>query len=225
MKHLKQFFFLFLVMMFSNVKAQKSIMEEVSYSYLDTLVRVARENYPRIKALDQEIFIAQSNVQKAQLSWFDLLGVYYFYNPKRSTQDPTSSFFLNGLQLGVSFNLGTFVQKPATVKASKGQLQVARLQKDEYYLNLEANVKDRYFRYIQKLTLVKLRTQAMQDAQSTLESIRTKFERGQETFENYSRILALINEQNREKVIAESDMLSAKAFLEELLNKKLEEIK
>jgi hypothetical protein len=65
----------------------------------------------------------------------------------------------------------------------------------------------------------------MLDAQSTLESIRMKFERGQETFENYSRILALINEQNREKVIAESDMLSAKAFLEELLNKKLEEIK
>lgn len=215
--------FIFLLL-FSKVYAQKSLLDDVSVPYLDTLIKIAKENYPRIKALDQEITVAQNTVNRAKISYLDLLGIYYFYTPQRTNSNIENPYFLNGFQVGFSFNIGTFLQKPYTVKISKNQLSIAKFQKDEYGLNLEANVKNRYYNYIQRVSIVKLRSQAVLDAQSSLSFIRNRFERGQETLDNYNRTLADLNTQNREKIIAESEMLSAKAFLEELLNKKLEEI-
>lgn len=209
---------------FSGVKAQKSFMDEISIPYLDTLIKVAKENYPRVKTNNQQIRIAENNLKKSKLSWFDLLGLYYFYTPQRTNPDIANPYFLNGFQVGVSFNVGSFLQKSSNIKTSKGELAIAQNEKIEYDLNLEANVKNRYYLYIQKLSLLKLRTQAVLDAQSTLASVRIKFERGQESLENYNKLLSELNEENREKIIVESEVLTAKAFLEELLNKKLEEI-
>ena len=86
-------------------------------------------------------------------------------------------------------------------------------------------MKERYFVYIQQRTIVKARLQTAQDAESILKAVRYRFERGEETLQNYNNALIAFSGQNQQKISAESEMLVAKARLEELLGKKLEDIR
>jgi outer membrane protein TolC len=219
--------FLVTIIASNCVKAQGSMMEEVSYPYLHKLVRIAKENYPRVGLNQKRIDIADKNVYKAKLSWFDVLGFYFLYNPTSSTQLVNPTFLgktFNGSQFGMTISIGTIFQKPVQVKIARDELDIARLQYHEYDLNIEAIVKDRYFQYVEQVTIVKARARSVLDAGIMLNSLRNKFEKGEETFENYSKALILYNDQSQLKINAEASMLSAKAFLEEILNKKLDEI-
>jgi outer membrane protein TolC len=223
MNQLKLLLVFILLTLFFSAKAQNSLSQDISAAYLDTLVKIAKENYPRLRTLDEQIRIAKNNVNKGKLSFLDVLSFSYLYSPSNNINyiDPR---LLNGYQFGVALNFGTLLQKPSNLKIYKSELQIANNQKQEYSLNLEANVKDRYYQYMEKLSILKLRTRATSDTESMLTSTRNKFERGQETLDTYTKVLVLLNEQSQQKVVAESEMLSAKAFLEELLGKKLEEI-
>lgn len=219
--------FIFLLS-FTKVRSQRSMMDEISVPYLDTLIQIAKDNYPRVKIHTKQIDIAKKNLNKIRLSWFDGLGIYYLYLPPNiaggsATVNPTTN--RSGFQLGFSFNIGSLLEKPAQIKAAKGDRDVAKLEKEEYNLTLEADVKERYYNYILQLTLLKQRTQLALDAQTLLTSVRNKFERGQETFESFNRTQVFYNQQNQDKINTEAEMLITKAHLEELLDKKLEDIK
>lgn len=217
---------LILLFSFSKVMAQRSMMTEISAPYLDKLIQTAKDNYPRHKIYTKQIGIAESNLNTVKLSWFDGLGIYYLYLPPNAaggTVNPTTN--RSGFQLGFSLNVGALLEKPSQINAAKGDRDVARLEKQEYELTIEADVKERYYKYIQQLTLLKQRTQLALDAQTMLTSARSKFERGQETFQNFNQALVFYNQQNQDLINTEAEVLITKAQLEELLNKKLEEVK
>lgn len=201
------------------------MMDEVSTAYLDTLIKIAKDSFPQYKIYQKQAKIAQNNLNKVKLSWFDGLGVYYLYLPPTSTPgtvNPTNNF--NGFQLGFSLNVGSLLQKPAMINAARGQRDVARLEKDVYDLNIEAIVKERYYKYIQQVALLRQLAQVAVDAQTMLNSARSKFEKGQETFDNLSKAMVFYNQQNQERINIETDLLITKAQLEEILNQKLENI-
>lgn len=228
MSYLYKSLFCFLLLASFKVQAQTSLMEEVSYPYLNKLIKIAKEQYPREKINLKRIQMAETNVQKARLSWFEVLGLYVIYNPYNKTPLTDPRFLggiFNGTQLGISFNVGSIFQKPSLIKTARDELSISKLQSSEYDLNIEANVKDRYFKYIEQVTIVKAKARSVLDVGIMVNTIRNKFEKGEETFENYSKALILYNDQNQLKITSESAMLSAKAALEELLNNKLEDIK
>lgn len=227
--------FFTLLLCFSKANAQQSMMDAISVPYLDTLIKIAKANNPRYKIFATQVGIAQNNLNRIRLSWLDGLGVYYIYLPPTVTAGstipggpvipPTSTKSTNSpFQFGFSLNFGSLFQKPAQINALKGQKEVSRLEQQEYDLTIESNVKQAYYRYIQQLTLLKKRTQQELDTQTILTSVRSRFERGQETFENYSKAQILYNQQGQDRITTEGEMLTAKAQLEELLSKKLEEI-
>ncbi|MEO6548038.1 MAG: TolC family protein [Ferruginibacter sp.] len=225
MKHTRQGILLIVFFGFSGSFAQGSMMDQISIPYLDKLIKTAKENYPRVTIHTKQIGIAQNNVNKLKLSWFDGLGVYYLYNPVTAaggTINPTNN--TSGFQLGFSFNVGSLLTKPAQIHAAKGDKEVAILEKKEYELTIEADVKERYYIYVKQLTILKQRTQLSLDAQTMLTSVRSKFERGQETLQNYTNALIFLNQQNQEQINTETQLLIAKSDLEELLNKKLEAV-
>jgi outer membrane protein TolC len=78
---------------------------------------------------------------------------------------------------------------------------------------------------MQQVTILRLRIQALQDAEVILQSVRNKYEKGEETFEHYTTALTAHSNQSQQKLGAETEMLIAKANLEELIVSKLEDIK
>jgi len=225
MKQVRTVFLLIVLFTFSKADAQRSMRDEISIPYLEKLIQTAKDNYPQHKIYIKQTSIAESNLNKIRLSWFEGLGVYYLYLPPTAaagTINPTTN--RSGFQFGFSLNAGSLLEKPAQISAAKKDRDVAKLQAEQYNLTIEADVKERYYKYIQQLTLLKQITQSLLDAQSLMTYVRGKFEKGQETFENFNKVLVSYNQQNQEKINVETEVLITKAHLEELLNKKLEDL-
>ena len=64
--------------------------------------------------------------------------------------------------------------------------------------------------------------QNAQDAESILKAARYRFEKGEETLQNFNIALMALSTQNQGKIEAEAQLLIAKAYLEEIIGKKLE---
>ena len=206
-----------------SIQSQESLIPELSYPFLEKLIFTAKQNYPRVKTFDRRVSIANLNVQKAKMSWLDFFSFSAFYSP--STSVTLTNATLTGVQIGLFVNLGLIAQKPNTVKLSKEELAIARLAADEYLITIETEVKSRYFRYMRALTSLKIKTQISIDVNAVYKQMKYKFERGEATFLDYSTSLTQNAKQKEDIIDAESEVLLAKNSLEELLGKKLEEIK
>lgn len=200
-----------------------SMLPEVSYPMLQKLVDTAIKYYPRIKVYEHKVNAATVNVKKAKLGWFDLFTFSFLYSPNNSTTLVNPSI-LNGYQVGAFFNLGSLLQKPSLIKQAKEELSSSQYERDEYYVNLTALVKERYFLYIQQVALLKLKLNAETDAQSNLEMTKHKFEKGEMTLDDYNKALSNYVDHNQAKIESEGSLLVAKASLEELVGKRLEDI-
>ena len=72
---------------------------------------------------------------------------------------------------------------------------------------------------------MKLKSAALMDVESTVQQAKYKFEKGEATFESYTKDLVSYEDRIQGKMDAETTLLIAKVSLEELLGTKLENIK
>ena len=216
-------FLVLLFFIFHSTHAQQSLTKDISYSYLEKLIQLSKTNYPKIKAYEDRLSIAEYGVKRAKKSYFDIFSFSYLYSPTNNTAT-ISTQFLGGYQFGFFANIGSFLQKPIQVKQAKGEYLVAEHEKQAFELNIEAEVKKRYFTYIQRVAVLRIRSGAALDVESLLINVKHRFENGEETLENYNKALLMQSEHHQNTINAESDVLVAKSSLEELLGKKLEDI-
>ncbi len=220
-----KYFFAFLVFLSANVcSAQESMMPDVSYLFLEKLVAAAKSNYPRMKTYDHAIKVSQLNIQKAKLDWLNLVSFIYLINPAASSTSAAASA-AGGFQTGVSVSIGSILQKPGEVKAAREELAITKLGQEEYFLTIQAQVQQRYFQYVQALTLLNWRNKDAQSMESTLKDIRYKFEKGELPFEEYNKSLTAYSGSIQAKIQAEGALLLAKSTLEEIIGAKIETIK
>ncbi|PJE47260.1 MAG: hypothetical protein CUR34_06965 [Sediminibacterium sp.] len=213
---------LFLVGNSDQVKAQESMIPELSYPFLEKLIFTAKQNYPLVKINSRKINFANYNVQRAKLSWFDFFTLSAFYSP--STSVTLTNATLTGIQIGLFINFSNIVQKPTVIKQSKEELAIAQLTADQYLITLETDVKNRYFRYMQALSVLRVQNQNAIDIEALYKQIKFRYERGEETLENYTKLMVQNGDQKQKIIDAESAVLIAKNTLEELVGKKLEEV-
>lgn len=227
MMKLKNILFVVFLLSSGSTHAQESMMPSVNYVYLEKLVAVARENYPRIKKYAHKLEQANLNLTRTKVGWFNPITLSYTYAPTSTTSttipntNATTTTFAPGLYL----NLGALLSHPYDVKMAKEDVAVAREDVEEFNLSLEAQVRERYFTYIEKQAIVNLRTLASNDAETSQKQLKYKFEKGEESFENYSKALVMFSVSTQNKIEAEGAALIAKVSLEEMLGVKLEDIK
>lgn len=198
-------------------------MTDISYVFLEKLIATAKENYPRMNSFEGRIKVAKTTVGQEQLSWLDAFSFNYFYNPN-NTLDRVSPILFNGYQVAFNFNLGSILQKPGNVKQAKESVKLAQYDLDEYHLTLETEVKRRYFSYVQALANLRLLTKTSSDALNISREIKTRYEKSEATFEQYTMSQISYSGVLQSKIAAESNFLISKASLEELLTKKVEEV-
>ncbi|MBN8836447.1 MAG: TolC family protein [Sphingobacteriia bacterium] len=207
---------------FSYVRSQESISSLVNEQYLQKLVDTAKKYYPKNKTFDHKINFANEALKKAHLSWYDVITFSLAYSPTNTTN--ATAVTLTGFQAGIFVNLGSLLVKPNNIRQAKEDLAIAELNKKEYALNLEAEVKSRYYKYLQQTVLLKLQNQRAFDWEVYVKQVKYKFEKGEETLESYSKALVSLSEQKQYQTEAEGALLIAKSYLEEIIGKKLEEV-
>ncbi|MFP5080286.1 TolC family protein [Pedobacter sp. JCM 36344] len=208
---------------------QQSILPEISYLYVEKLIAAARENYPRIKSLTSQVEVAKQDLNAAKISWLDPFSFQYVGRNNQSQSPPvvnvTNTDLLTGYQFGVSFNPGSLLAKPSNVKKAKEQVNVAKYTKEEYLLTLEAEVKRRYFAYLQAQKSLLPFNNALLDAETSFKTTKIAYQKAEVTIEQYNSASTSYYSAYQSKLQAEVAFISAKALLEELTVKKLEEIK
>jgi outer membrane protein TolC len=218
-------FFVFIVVVTCRCcSAQESMMQNVDNAYLDKLIKTAKANYPKRKTYDHEVDIAHANLQKAKLDWFNILSLSYYPFPA-AAGSAASANGVNGYQYGFTANVGSLLQKPSEVKAARGALEIAQLNQSEYDLNLTALVQQRYYTYLSQLTMLNWTTKSLETAESSLNDIKYRFEKGMDTYETYNKALAYYTSVIQMKIKNEADFLIAKSALEEIIGAKLETVK
>lgn len=207
-------------------------MNDISEDYIARLVARAEANYPQVKANQNQVNIALANVGKAKMSYLEAITFSYIYQPNgynsagsQSGGTTANLSTFNGVQAGLFFNLGSFLEKPYAVKEARQQLEIASNTQDQYYLTLTNMVKKRYYTYIGDIAMLKFATQATINAETVTNDIKQKFEKGEDTFDNYTKSQTSLSASYQAKVQAETALLIAKADLEELIGDKLENIK
>ena len=214
-----------IIMIFSGIiycKAQESMLNDVDYVYLQKLIDTANIRYPNFKTYDHRIKVTYYEVKKAKLGWFDPFTLSLSYSPTNATS--ASAPTLSGYQIGFFLNIGNFVIKPHLIKQAKEQMAIEKLNKEDARLNLINEVKSRYFKYLQAKASLKLQIQMSSDIEGLLRQVKYKFEKGEETFENYSKALTNFASARQNIIATESNLLIAKSSLEQIIDKKLEDI-
>jgi outer membrane protein TolC len=217
-------FFLLIANFFTKLQAQETMMPEVSNSYLNKLIDIAKNNYVVVKMNQKKIDLANINIQKANVSWFDIFSITLNYSPtggSTSLNQPT----LSGFQIGLYINIGNLLQKPYLVKTSKEELEMAKLGKQEAINILEGEVKARYIKFVQTSVLLRVESKIAIEAESVVKEARYKFEKGEVTFETFTRALIYESDGRKKVIDAEANLLIAKASLETIVGKKLSDIK
>ena len=207
--------------------AQTSIVPQISEVYIKKLVDTAIAHYPRVRYFQHRMEAAATNVSKTRASWFDALTLSYVYQPGTAIVDPVNpkTSYFRGLQAGVFLNVGALVAKPYVIKQAKQDMLVVQSEQEEYLVTLAAEVKRRYFLYLQRIAELKLQIRAASDSENQLKDVKYRFEKGEDTFESYSKVLIQVTEHQQTMVQTEANVFISKADLEELLGTKLENVK
>ena len=205
-----------------NLSAQESMMQDISNPFLAKLIDTATKYYPQVKVLQRRMNIAEINLRKTKLSWYDVLSVSAYYSPTNSSNINMPT--LTGFQVGFNVNIAALIQKPFLIKVAKEDVEISKLGQQEYAILLASDVKTRYIKYVQSATILRIQTGIAIEAESVLKDIRYKFEKGETIFENYSKALVFMSDNKKSVIDAESNFLVAKTSLETIIGKKLSEI-
>lgn len=217
-------FILLFLCLCRTASAQESMLSSVSETFLQKLIDTAQKNYPRLQLYNKRIENAQTEVKRAKAGWFDAFSFSYLYSPNNATTIVNPNL-LNGYQVGMFLNVGSLLQRPSVIKKAKTDVAITQAEKDEYVLNITALVKQRYYLYLQALNVLKMKAKTLADVETTMQQVKYKYEKGEETLDSYNKDLVAYEDRIQGKIEAESALLIAKSNLEELLGTKLENIK
>jgi len=207
------------------VKAQETILTEINYGQLEKFIQMAKEHYPQRKILEEQEKIAKNTYTMANISYLDLFNANYYYRPdEQQALDVLNPYVTNGFQFGINITLGNYLQKPFQAKSAKSNVKIAQLEKEILDTQLEKEVKNRYYAYVQQLREMKLKAVESQDISGTFPSITNRFERGEITIEEYNAARAAVSGATSTKMQTELDYLRAKDDLEEIIGAKLSDI-
>jgi len=206
--------------------AQETILSEINYNELEKYIQMAKDYYPQRQIVREQEKIAKNNHTMSQISYLDIFSANYYYRPdEREALNSLNPYVTNGFQASVGINLGSYLQKPFQTKSAKSSLKIARLEMEIMDTELEKEVKNRYYNYVQQLKELMLKTKDAQDINGTLQSITNRFEKGEITIEEYNTARSAVSSVASTKMQTELNYLRAKDDLEEIIGAKLADIK
>ena len=205
---------------------QQSIVSQINYNQLEKYIQSAKDNYPRRQIMALNTEVAAADVPAARVSLLDIFNASYIYRPNGAVAiNAANPFLVNGFQFGVNMSLGSFLQKPYQIKQAKSEHKIAQLEQQEYDVILSNEVKNRYYEYILQLNELKLKTQSAQDNKTVSDDMRYKFEKGEITLQAYNSSRISASGADSSRIQAEIEFLKAKDALEDIIGKKLEQVK
>lgn len=212
-----------------NIDYNKIILpagaKDIQFS--EKLVQIAWANNPdnhvllhEVKASEYSEKIAKRNFLN-QISATGNLNEFNVNPPASINQFP---IFFPRYNFGATINLGNVFSDPIKVKRAKEETAVAIQRVNSRKLTLRAEVLRRYQTYLTYKELLKVQTDAFEDASAAFSLAEQKFKNGETKIVDFNAALENFNNRKSQKLIAERDFNISKIDIEELIGIKLEDV-
>jgi outer membrane protein TolC len=195
-----------------------------SLDYVDKLITLAWENYPKNKTYINKIKQAKEKYYQAKNSWLNNLNLFTNFNSFNNTQVTNFSVVPN-LGLGVSLNVGSLYLLPSRTRDAREEKFVAENECNAQKMFIKAEVKRLYSDYELSIQLLKFQTLASEEMRMTMQIVKKRFLNGEVSVEEYNKAYGGYIQSKQGALTSEANLRSAKASLEEYIGINLEEVK
>lgn len=190
----------------------------------EVLVQVAWINNPRYDALESQKHIEREKVKIAKLSWTE--GIAANFNLNQGNVQPTNdNIFFPMYNFSATFNLGSILKTPYEVRNAKERERIAEYEINQAKHQLRAEVLSRYRKYEAAIEVLKIRTKASEDLNTSYVLVKKSFEQGNTTLKTYIEATNAYNQSLEQKLVAESNVSLTLIALEEVIGVPLDEVK
>ncbi len=207
-----------------DFSSEEILSDSAGQAFIEKLVEIAWNYYPQNKVYISRVSIANENLTQTTWNWLNNLNLTYQYNPNFGSS-PNDGSIVPKFGIGVSVNVGSIILAPSRVAQAEEELIIAKANLETQKTFIRAEIKKRFANYIRALDLVKVRTQAANDSESSYELVKKKFENGEVSLEILNQALRTVTDNQERRVTSVGDLLYHKATIEELIGVPLESVK
>jgi outer membrane protein TolC len=195
----------------------------------EKLVRLAWENYPRNKAVQAQVQIAEYDVTKMRWDWLNRITATGNLNEftlggGQTPEIRARAAFFPRYNFSISVSPGMLISMPAETRKAKETLKIAQHNVNEQKLMMRNMVLQLYQDYLMTKELLDLETRALETVTTEFELQEERFRQGKIMLEEYTGSANTYLGQQRQRLQAESAFIKSKYSLEELIGLPLEEV-
>jgi hypothetical protein len=209
--------------------AQRTVSGNSSTSSRETveerLVQLALDKSYVNKAAVFESQIAESELKASKAAWLDRVLLQGNLNEFTIQPDRyVRSQFFPRYNVSVGIRLGDFFTVPQTTKGRRANYEITRLAIDSQRLAVRTEVLKKYNHYLSVKEQLSIFKKLESETALNLGLMKTKFDRGEETYANYSLVIERHYEMIMQTKVLEESLEEAKLDLESMIQTPLESV-
>jgi len=197
-------------------------------TFEDYLVQLAWTNSPQTKILKSEEEIAELDVDLTKRDWMKNLQVQWNLNEISLSNiiydfDDPLFVALPIWNITATADLNTVWNRKKRIQSSKQKLEITKQSANMLKMQVRANVLQRYYDYLLAIDILKVRTEAEQDASENYSLLNALFKEDKVEYEDLSRASLTYTNSKEARINAEMDINLTRIALEELIGVKYED--
>ena len=170
--------------------------------------------------------MAKHNIGLAGSRWLDLVTIQgnlneFNINP---SANPNTNNFYPRYNIGISIPLGVFMSAPKDIKIAKEKYAMSKLDLNQQKLTLRAEVLTRYQNYLSAKELLKINSEAENDAYNSYVLIEEQFKSGAISVSQFMGTSRLYSDQKAIKTRSQNAYMISIITLEEIIGIKLQDV-
>jgi outer membrane protein TolC len=195
-------------------------------SFAEKLVQLAWANNPENQILRHQVNIAEYSEKVAKRNFLTQISATgnineFNLDPPKTNNQP---IFFPRYNFGATISLGNLFVDPVKVKRAKEETAIALQNINSRKIALRAEVLRKYQIYLTNKELLKVQTDALEDASASFSLAEQKFKNGEATIVDFNAALENFNVRKIQKITADGEFYISKIGVEELIGVKLEEV-
>ena len=201
----------------TNAPSRESVEER--------LVQLALDKSYINKASVYESQMAEAELKQSKVLWLDRVKIQGNLNEFTVQPDRyVRSQFFPRYNFSVGISLGDFVSIPQQTKFHRAAYEITRLNIDSQRLAVRTEVLKKYNHYLSVKEQLSLTKKLESETALNLGLMKTKFDKGEETYANYSLLIERHYAMMLQTKVLEESLEEAKLDLESMIQTPLESV-
>ncbi len=203
------------------------VTSDVNSPIEDKLIALAWKNYPDNRIAESNTVIAKKELEQAKWDWTNIAYASFNINESQINPDAVlnNNVFFPLYNFGLRLSPSDIILSPMKVNAAKEKFKITELNVEKQKLSLRNEVLKRYYSYLSRIEILKVRVTALEEVSANFKVVTAKFKNGEITLEKFNANFLINNNALEEKFRSEYDVKIAKANIEELIGIPLENVK